>query len=237
MAARSELQFWTGSIWKPALNLTFNAMTSFEIEENLSNPKVATIRLNNAAEEPFGSTTNKQVGPFSVDQTDELIEFQRVRIFHPDTGTILFYGKIYRLENLYTPSYGEILQITAYDNLKELVDYPTDDKDTPFVLKHKTRSTVIKDIINHVPSSGQPRHESTLGIPSTNININPGASIFESSAKVVRNADGEGSIYINTGRKKALGVLLGISQLDPHSSSGAEDDFGFDFHVSDRFKT
>ena len=232
MATRSEFQFWTGSIWKTALNLTFNAMTSFEIEENLSNPKVANVRLNNAADEPFGSTTNKQVGPFSVGQTDELTEFQRVRIFHPDTGTILFYGKIYRLENVYTPSYGEILQVTAYDNLKELADYVTDDKDTPFVLKNKRRSTVIQEIINDTSS---PRHESTLGIPATNINTNPGVTIFEGSLKVVRDADGEGNIYINTGRKKALGVLLGISQLDPHSSSGAEDDFGYDFHVSDRF--
>jgi len=238
MALRSELQFWTGptgtpsNTWKTALNLTFNAMTSFEIEENLSNPKVATIRLNNAADEPFGTESDKQVGPFSVGQTDALNEFQRVRIFHPDTGNILFYGKIYRLENVYTPTYGEMLKITAYDNLKEVVDYPTDDKDTPFVLQGKTRSAVLKEILN---DTSTPRHESTLAIPLTNIDSNPDATIFETSAKTVRNAAGEGNIFLNTGRKKALGVMLGISQLDPHTDTVDEDDFGYDFHLSDRF--
>ena len=235
MATRADFQFWTGSAWVTAVNQGYNAVISMEITDTLNNPKRLEVRLNDAAADPFSDTPSEQVGPFGPDQTNELSEFQKVRVLAPDTGVILFYGKIYRLSEEYHPHRGQLLKVTAYDNLKELVDMPTDDKDGPFVLQNRQRHQVIKDIINS-------SNEASLKIPADNIkiigitnNIHAGTDLLESSVKTAENITGEGNVHINTGNKKALSAILSVASSDPHSAATRENDFGWDFYLSDAF--
>ena len=85
--ARSEFQFWSGSAWVTATNQTFNAVIGFSITDRLNNPEYLELTLNNAASDPFGSTSSNQKGPFASGQTNELKEFQRCRVLDTDTGT------------------------------------------------------------------------------------------------------------------------------------------------------
>jgi len=235
MATRADFQFWTGSAWVTAVNQGYNAVISMEITDTLNNPKRLEVRLNDAAANPFSDTASEQVGPFGPDQTNELSEFQKVRVLAPDTGVILFYGKIYRLSEEYHPHRGQLLKVTAYDNLKELVDMPTDDKEAPFVLKNRQRHQVIKDIIHST-------NEASLRISADNVKItgitNPshqGSDLLEASEKTAANIEGEGNVHINTGSKKALSAILSLASSDPHSDAAQENDFGWDFYVSDAF--
>ena len=226
--ARSEFQFWRSSAWRTATNQTFNAVIGFSITDRLNNPKSLELTLNNAADNPFGASSATQKGPFAPGQTNAISEFQQCRVVDTDTGNILFYGKIYRLTDEFDMKYGQVLRIFAYDNLKELADYPTDDKTTGFALKNQKRSDIIKDVINSTSQID------SLRISTDNITTLE-ANGLDDSNRGFANNEASGSVYLNVGKKRGLGGILEIAKADSHQPSGAEKTFGYDYYLSDLF--
>ena len=75
-----------------------------------------------------------------------LKRFQKVRLIEGETGNVIFYGKINRIGSELDASYGQLLNVSALDNLQELAsktissnaEYESDTR----------RSTIIRDIIS-----------------------------------------------------------------------------------------
>ena len=152
--AKSILEYWDGSAWIQAKTVNAatnaadqnNAVIGFSIKDKLNNPRTANIRLINAGREPFGSGANRY-SPLN----DVFTDFMTIRIVEDDSKVTLFQGKIYDVYKNYDMQWGSVIKLYARDNLAELADYPTDDKDEPISSTDSDRNSVDRsDIIKTI---------------------------------------------------------------------------------------
>ena len=166
MAARSELLYWTGSLWASATyriyssgawtdisylvpNDESNPVMGVQIEEALGNPRGGTVTLSNRPKDFTSTTAHEGRGRFTGLFTD----FQNVRIRDGETGTILLAGKIYDLEENYDLTLGNLLVLTIRDNMEELKNFVTGNwADKP--LSYATSGRISADIDYIIDNNG-----------------------------------------------------------------------------------
>ena len=124
--ARTNLSVWyyntTDSRWYEARTYHGkNALRECTIEKNLANSAEAKFILANPSKDPT-STDSAQSQGFL---TNVFPEYTHIFIKDNSTGLILFRGRTYQVKEIYDMSKGSILEIKAYDALRELQDLPT----------------------------------------------------------------------------------------------------------------
>ena len=124
--ARTNLSVWyyntTDSRWYEARTYHGkNALRECTIEKNLANSAEAKFILANPSKDPT-STDSAQSQGFL---TNVFPEYTHIFIKDNSTGLILFRGRTYQVKEIYDMSKGYILEIKAYDALRELQDLPT----------------------------------------------------------------------------------------------------------------
>jgi len=229
--AKSKLEYWSGSAWVQAKTIDFgqgtqNALLSLDLEDSLNNSMKAKVMLSNAAQEPFSSdTAADRYGPL----TNVFTDFMPVRIIETESNVVLFSGKLYDIKNIYDKQYGNVVKLYARDNLAEIADYPTDDKDAPIaVTTSQRRSDLIKLIIRDTATNPL---RSSLNISSSNIDYGD-ATKFTASARTFDEAD---EYTISGLSRQGLKAIHEIAKNDPHESSGEVADFGYDYYVDSQY--
>ena len=232
--AKSILEYWDGSAWIQAKTVNAatnaadqnNAVIGFSIKDKLNNPRTANIRLINAGREPFGSGANRY-SPLN----DVFTDFMTIRIVEDDSKVTLFQGKIYDVYKNYDMQWGSVIKLYARDNLAELADYPTDDKDEPISSTDSDRNSVDRsDIIKTIirDTASEP-HMASLMISSDNIAIDDTQKFDDSS----RTFSHDGETYefvVSSGGKQGLKAIGKIAANDGHNA-GEVSDYGYDFYV------
>ena len=185
------------------------------LTDSINEPQILTATMSNTARDG------------TLNHTEENYKrFQKVRLFEGETNNIVFYGKINRIETTLDAGYGQVLTITAVDNLQELAS-KTVSSNAEYD-SNTRRSDVIKDLINGSGTSGEKRFRGSL-VDIYNINVN--TSNFNNSAvaesKDVLNKNLSGS------RKKVLDIIENLALEDKH---GVNSKFlGYDFYLDTTF--
>ena len=232
--AKSILEYWSGSAWVQAKTVNAstnaadqeNAVIRVEINDRLNNPRTANITLINAGRKPFGSSSDRY-GPLN----DVFTDFMTIRIVEDDSKVVLFQGKLYDVDREYSMQWGNVIKLYARDNLAELADYPTDDKDEPISSTDSDRtsaqrSDIIKTIIRD--SASEP-HMASLMISANNIDISDAQKFTDSS----RTFSHDGDTYefvVSSGGKQGLKAIGKIAANDGHNA-GEVENYGYDFYV------
>ena len=228
--AVSILEYWDGDSWEEAqTNSSQNALVRVDITDKLGNPRVAKVTLLNPSAEPFGSGDDR-FGPLTGIFTD----FLPIRIIETDSNVVLFAGKVYSEKQEYDLGFGQVIKLYARDNLAELADFPTDDKNILIESDGtvNTRSKVIQKIIN---DSGSPPHSSSLMISTANILTND-TQKFETSARVFKETGTE--FNVASLGKQGLQVIAEIAHNDVHEANSVPaKDFGYDYYVDTQYTT
>ena len=232
--AKSILEYWNGSAWVQAKTVNAatnaadqqNALIRVEITDKLNNPRTANIDVVNAGREPFGSGANRY-GPLNAVFTD----FMTVRIIEDDSKVILFQGKLYDVKKDYDLQRGSVLRLYARDNLAELADYPTDDKDEPIsstdgARTSAKRSDIIKTIIR---DSASDPHMASLMISTANI-VTDDTQKFEASDRTFSHDGVTEDFILSSQGRQGLNAIAKIASNDGHGT-GEVDEFGFDYYV------
>jgi len=236
VAARSELLYWTGSLWASATyriyssgawtdidyllpNDESNPVMGVQIEEALGNPRGGTVTLSNRPKDFTSTTAHEGRGRFTGLFTD----FQNVRIRDGETGTILLAGKIYDLEEKYDLALGNLLVLTIRDNMEELKNFVTGNwADKP--LSYATSGRISADIDYIIDNN---RYVNTSGISFSDTDK------LEASAATHTKA---GKWEFKGNNNNALKTVARLAALDPHVS-GNTDDFGYDYFVDPNVET
>lgn len=232
MAQKSELLYWTGSRWANAKfrhwdtgespdawmdnyetdGTDSNPVMALTISETVGNPRSAKITLSNTPRDASSSTGNEGKGRFTGVFTD----FQNIRIRDGETGTILFSGKIYDMQEQYEQTLGNIIVLTLRDNLEELKNYKVGTwVNNP--LAYTTSSRVSSDIATLIDNVA---YLDTDSISFSNTDK------YEASATVY---DQAGSIEF-PGNTTLLKTVSNLARKDPHAD-GVTEDFGYDYLV------
>ena len=232
MARKSELLYWTGSRWANAKfrhwdtgespdawmdnyesdGTNSNPVTALEISETIGNPRSAKITISNTPRDSASSTGNEGKGRFTGVFTD----FQNIRILDGETGTVLFSGKIYDMQEQYDIIMGNIINLILRDNLEELKNYKTGTwVNNP--LAYTTSSRVSSDIATLI--------DNVAYLDSDSISFS-NTDKYEASATVY---DQAGSIEF-PGNTTLLKTVSRLAKKDPHAD-GSTDDFGYDYFV------
>ena len=232
MAGRSELLYWTGTLWASATYRTYtggawadvsylesspattqNPVTGVSIDEALGNPRGGTVTISNRPKDFKSTTDHEGRGRFTGAFTD----FQDVRIRDIQTGVILLAGKIYDLEEKYDTRLGNLIVLTIRDNLEELKNYVTGNwVDKPLNYSGSSR---ISGEIDYIIDNAKYVNSSGIGFSDTDK--------FESSATQHAAA---GKWQFKGNNNTALKTIARLAALDPHES-GNTDDFGYDYFV------
>lgn len=118
-----SLYYWNtaDSKWYEARTHTGkNALKTCSIQKDLANPAKATITLLNPSKDPTSTDTAQSQGFL----TNVFPEYTHIFIKDNSTKLILFRGRVYNVKEIYDMSRGPILELKAYDALKELLDQP-----------------------------------------------------------------------------------------------------------------
>jgi len=236
MAARSELLYWTGSLWASATYRTYsggawtnvsylspndesNPVMGVQIEEALGNPRGGTITLSNRPKDFTSTTAHEGRGRF----TGAFSDFQNVRIRDGETGTVLLAGKIYDLEEKYDLSLGNLLVLTIRDNMEELKNFVTGNwSDKP--LSYATSGRISADIDYIIDND---RYVNTSGISFSDTDKLEASAVTHAKA---------GKWEFKGNNNTALKTVAKLAALDPHVS-GNTDDFGYDYFVDPNVET
>jgi len=232
MARKSELLYWTGSRWANAKfrhwdvgespdawmdnyesdGTDSNPVMSLRLEEKIGNPRSAVLTISNTPRNASSAAANEKKGRFTGVFTD----FQNVRLRDGDTGTILFAGKIYNMQEKYDVVLGNIIVLTLRDNLEELKNYKIGTwVDNP--LAYTTGSRVSSDIATII--------DNVAYLDSDSISFS-NTDKYEASATQY---DQAGNIEF-PGNSTVLKAVSNLAKKDPHED-GATDDFGYDYLV------
>ena len=112
----------TDSKWYEARTHKGNsALYECNIEKNINNPSRANIKLLNPSKDPRTTTTSQSKGLLS----DVFTEYTHLFIRDNSTGIILFRGRAYDVSESYDNSQGALINIVAYDALRELQEMDT----------------------------------------------------------------------------------------------------------------
>ena len=124
--ARTKLSVWyyntTDSRWYEARTYhDKNALRECTIYKTIANPSEARFTLVNPSKDPTSTDSTQSQGFL----TNIFNQYTHVFIKDNSTGLILFRGRAYDVKERYDMGKGAILEIKAYDALKELQNTPT----------------------------------------------------------------------------------------------------------------
>ena len=122
MAQTTKLQYWDGSRWRIPIREGQNAYLGCILEEEVGKPRFLIANLLNTPLNPFSSTVSERIGYFNSTFT----EFMDVRLVNTENHSIMFAGKIYKIEERTEEASGSKLMLTCFDSLKQLTDFQTD---------------------------------------------------------------------------------------------------------------
>tara|TARA_R110002020_G_scaffold191477_1_gene391300 strand:- start:68 stop:2347 length:2280 start_codon:yes stop_codon:yes gene_type:complete len=242
--AKSNFEYWNGSAWVKAVTPASNsALLDLTMTEKMGQPVGLEARILNRAPNAFSADAAKYAGNLSGVFTD----FQRVRVIEKDTYVILFYGRIYSIEEKHDFQYGNVILLECFDAMQELKDNVTDgypdisiDKDlgdTYPTLADQTetvdrRSGIIQALISFTTRSG-------------NIDLTADANRFDPSARKLTEATTNAKLNIyklkESNNKSALAHILSLSKDEPQTEDTGNTagrfspTTGYDFYVSPNF--
>ena len=190
----------------------------FTLIDSLYEPQTLSIALRNS----LGNKLNVLEGV--------LKRFQKVRLIEGETGNVIFYGKINRIGSELDASYGQLLNVSALDNLQELAS-KTISSDAEYGAATE-RSTIIRDIIS---GGTEDKHFKTHIQDLDNI-ITPSGPIPASNKfkKSPNNTDDEGTLNksLSGSRKKVLDLIESIALEDETTNDNFR---GYDFYLDTNF--
>lgn len=97
-----------------------NALKTCSIQKDLANPAEASITLYNPSKDPTSTDTAQSQGWL----TNVFPEYTHIFIKDNSTQLILFRGRVYAVKEIYDISRGPLLDLKAYDALRELQEQP-----------------------------------------------------------------------------------------------------------------
>ena len=185
----------------------------FTLIDSLYEPQTLSIALRNS----LGNKLNVLEGV--------LKRFQKVRLIEGETGNVIFYGKINRIGSELDAGYGQLLNVSALDNLQELAS-KTISSDAEYGVETK-RSTIIHDLI----SGGTEDKSFKTHLQDPNNIITSDSSKFEESPP---NTDDEGTLNksLSGSRKKVLDLIESIALEDETANANFR---GSDFYLDTNF--
>ena len=186
----SALQYLVGSTWTPESNLV-----RFSLVDSLHYPMVLVATVSN---------------PGNSKET-VYTRYQAVRLIDQNSNRIIFYGKIETLVPSYTGYYGESVELTARDNLQELLKNTINEQAT--YSSSVNRSDVINDIIN-----GGGSGEFTAHAWSGNISTSDAVKFKPSTTAA---AGGECDRDFTNSSRNALSVIEDFAKADPQDGSNS----------------
>ncbi len=150
------------------------------------------------------------------------VNYQKIRIRETDSGSnlFLFYGKIETTDPYWDNQFGQVLKISARDNLAELLKRTVRTNYDATTL-YTRRSQLVKRIIDdHVFSASN--------IDTTTVDFVASTYAFPAAADLASNFTGAG--------KNALRAILELSQEEPWNATlSSNTGYGFDYYLDTDF--
>ena len=221
---KAYFQYWNGTAWATALSPDgVNALLTLTIDHRHSSPAKAAVTLLNTSIRPLSIADSGEAANGNL--TGVFTEYMDCRVV-TNTGVVLLRGRIYMMQEKYELGQGTVIKLQVYDALKELADFPLDDKkNTPYNTEtDEGRSDAIS-----IGTTGLLAQLKTSNITTTNT-ASSTTSRFEPS--MIRWEKPDKKLFWHNNKSSAIAHLAKLSKTEPHNDGV---NFGYDYYLDGNF--